>query len=331
MTEPTGVNADRTSHSSRRCTSPRPIDPDEVQIPPYYPDHPITRLDWALYLETIQILDDKVGRVLSRLEDENLTEDTIVFLWGDHGRAMVRGKQFLYDEGIRIPLIVSWPGRLRPTVCDSLVSAIDLAPTWIELVGEGVPKHMQGRSIIPLPESERNHIFSARDRCDETIDRIRCVRTKRFKYIRNFFPELPYAQFNAYKKRQYPVLALMEVLNARGELSPEQARFLGPNRPEEELYDLRSDPFEIHNLADDPGHEDVLRALRGKLEDWMRRTGDQGGTPETDVVLRHWRKNARDGYVKTMRERGLDPDSAEDHLHWWEHRLEEMHGTILTR
>lgn len=107
------------SHRAFHKDSDNPIDPEQVKIPPYYPDHPVTRLDWALYLETIQNLDKKVGKVLQRLEDEGLAENTVVFFWGDHGRPMVRGKQFLYDGGIHIPLIVRWPGMIEPqTVVD---------------------------------------------------------------------------------------------------------------------------------------------------------------------------------------------------------------------
>lgn len=300
-----------------------PIDPDKVEIPPYYPDHPLTRKDWALYLETIQILDRKVGEILKRLEDEGLAENTVVFLWGDHGRAMVRGKQFLYEGGIRIPLIVRWPGRITPgTVRDDLVSTIDLTATWLRIAEVDVPDHMQGMDLFSDETAKREYIFAARDRCDETVDRIRCVRTKRYKYIRNFLPDRPYTQFNAYKKLQYPVLTLMEVLHKQGKLTPEQERFMAPTRPEEELYDLENDPYELNNLADDPRYQDVLRELRGKLEKWIEETGDQGEIPEEPEVLEYWRREAVERFAKRMKERGLSPDiGPEEYLRWWEEKL----------
>ena len=314
------------AHRAFQRDPDNPIDPDDVELPPYYPDHPIARRDWALYLETIQNLDKKVGKILQRLEDEGLADNTVVFFWGDHGRAMVRGKQFLYEGGIRIPLIVRWPGRIEPgTVNDELVSTIDLAPTWMTIAGIDVPDHMQGKVLPELDAHGRDYIFAARDRCDETDDRIRCVRTKQYKYIRNFFPERPYTYFNAYKKRQYPVLTLMEVLHAKGELTPAQERFMAPTRPEEELYDLQNDPYEIHNLAGNPEYHEILVELRGKLDAWIEETGDQGEIPEDEEVAAYWDRQAAESFAKGMRANGLEPDATpEEYLAWWERKLNEM-------
>lgn len=305
-----------------------PIDPDDVELPPYYPDHPIARRDWALYLETAQNLDKKVGKILQRLEDEGLADNTVVFFWGDHGRPMVRGKQFLYEGGIHIPLIVRWPGPVQPgTVNDELISTIDLAPTWMTIAGVDVPDYVQGQVFLGPDARGRDYIVAARDRCDETDDRVRCVRTKRYKYIRNFFPERPYTYFNAYKKFQYPVLTLMEVLGARGELTPEQVRFMAPTRPAEELYDLQSDPHEIHNLADDAEYQEILVDLRAKLDEWIEETGDKGALPEDEEVAAYWDRSAAENFARSMRSRGLEPDIApEEYLAWWEQRLSQMHS-----
>jgi len=303
-----------------------PIDPDRVEIPPYYPDHPITRKVWALYLETIQNLDKKVGKLLQRLEDEGLAENTVVFFWGDHGRAMVRGKQFLYEGGIHIPLIVRWPGHIEPgSLNDELVSAIDLAPTWMEIAGIDIPDYMQGQDLFGSDRVERDCIFAARDRCDETGDRIRCMRTKRYKYIRNFFPEQPYTKFNAYKKLQYPVLTLMEMLYSEGKLTAEQAKFMASTRPKEELYDLQDDPHELHNLANEPDYQGILKELCSKLDTWIEETGDQGEIPEDEEVVTYWDKNFEEHFSKNMEERGLESDiSPEKYIDWWEKKLFDM-------
>lgn len=304
----------------------RPTDPDSVELPPYYPDHPITRKDWALYLDTVQNLDKKVGKILQRLEDEGLAENTVVLFWGDHGRPMVRGKQFLYDGGIHVPLILRWPGRIQPgSVNDSLVTQIDFAPTWLQVAQAQVPEHMQGDSLLGPEVGQRDHVVAARDRCDETDDRIRCVRTRQHKYIRNFHPERPYTHFNAYKKQAYPVLSLLEVLHAEGKLTPEQAHFMADARPTEELYDLERDPHEVHNLADDPEHQAILEELRGKLDQWIEQTGDQGAISEDEEIQQYWDQNAASRFAKGMEERGLSVDSTpEDHLRWWDQRLNEM-------
>jgi len=270
------------THRGFKHCKERPVDPAQVTLPPYYPDHPVARQDWALYLETINVLDEKIGGVLKRLEDDGLAGNTIVFYFGDHGRAHVRGKQWLYDGGIHIPLVIRWPGHIKAgTVVEELVSAIDFAPTCLKLAGAEPPKHMQGRVFLgPEKQPEPEWVFATRDRCDETMDRIRCVRTRRYKYIRNFMPERPYTQTNAYKERAYPMLRLMKELHAEGKLTPVQQLFMAERRPEEELYDVQADPWEIRNLAASPEHQDVLKKMRATLEKWIVETDDQGRFPE---------------------------------------------------
>ncbi|MFC1529401.1 sulfatase [Gemmatimonadota bacterium] len=302
----------------------RPVDPDQVDLPPYYPDHPVTRRDWADYLECAQNLDRKVGTVLSRLEEEGLAEDTIVFFFGDHGRAHVRGKQFLYEGGIRVPLIIRWPGGVgEGNIRDDLVSLIDLAPTAMRMAGIDPPDHLHG---LPLPEegNGREFIIAARDRCDETFDRIRCVRDRRYKYIRNFYPNLPWTQTNLYKLRQYPVLTLLQVLHARGDLTPEQARFMAPGRPPEELYDLENDPHEVRNLAEVPARERLLNAMRDRLETWITELGDIGEEPEDPAVAaRIYRELSLPNQRRTMEQRGLFLDvSPGEYLAWWKEWLQ---------
>lgn len=294
------VNFSET-HRSFKKAKQHPIDPDKVVLPPYYPDHPIAREDWALYLDTVGYLDKKVGAVLKRLEDEGLAEETIVLFFGDHGRAHVRGKQWLYDGGIHVPLLIRIPEKFRiadqgrpGTVCDEMVNAIDFGPTCMALCGIAIPASMEGQSFLGPSPKKRDYIIAARDRCDETVDRIRCVRTKRYKYIRNFMPERPYTQMNRYKWRQYPVLRLMHELHDAGKLTPVQELFMAPRRPPEEFYDLQSDPHEIKNLADSPEHQEVLKDLRAKLETWIQQTGDQGQTPEDSSIHEDWEKRQKE-------------------------------------
>jgi len=231
-----------THRGFKHCKA-HPVDPEKVTLPPYYPDHPVARQDWALYLETVNVLDEKIGGVLERLEADGLADNTIVFYFADHGRAHVRGKQWLYDGGIHIPLVIRAPGLTEAgTVVDEMVSAIDFGPTCLRLCGIEPPQHMQGRVFLgPARDEPREFIFAARDRCDETVDRIRCVRDKQFKYIRNFMPERPWTQPNYYKLSSYPMLGLMHRLHNEGKLTPEQDRWFAPRKPDEELYDVRRD------------------------------------------------------------------------------------------
>lgn len=279
----------------RAFHAPRKADPNQVVIPPYYPDHPVTRRDWADYLDAASELDRKVGLILDQLSADGLAGNTVVVLMGDHGQSHVRGKQFCYEEGLHIPLIVRWPsGVAAPRgvspglVENRLVEAIDLAPTFLSLAGVAKPEGMQGRVFLgDQAEPARQYAFGARDRCDETVFRLRTVRNARYRYIRNFTPDRPFLQANAYKERSYPVWNLLKELDARGELTPVQKVLTAPTMPAEEFYDLESDPYEIHNLAgsESPVHREALARLRSALERWIEETDDQGRVFESPEVV----------------------------------------------
>ena len=265
----------------------RRIDPHKVTLPPYYVDHPVVRDDWANYLDSINLLDIKVGAVLDQLEADGLADNTIVIFFSDHGRCLFRGKQFLWDAGIHVPLIVRWPGKFNPgQVDDRMVSAIDITATSLKLAGIEPPPQMEGRVFLgPDPDPAREYIVAARDRCDETVDRIRAVRTRRYKYIRNYYPERSSSQLNRYKESQYPPLPLMRKMNDEGQLSKAQSLFFTPTRPREELYDLEADPYEVHNLANSRKHRKIRKKLEQHLDNWIEETGDQGAIPEPQDII----------------------------------------------
>lgn len=284
-------------------------DPEKVRLPPYYPDHPVARRDWAQYLNTAMALDKKVGFVLDKLEEDGLGENTVVIFFGDHGRAMVRGKQWCYDSGLRIPCIIYWPEGLEAPsgyeaekVTHRIIEAIDLTATTLDIFGIPKPEKMQGRILFgPNADPPRLYAFGARDRCDETVFRIRTVRDRRFRYIRNFMPERPFLQTNRYKERQYPMIALMRQLHAEGKLTPAQQVLMAPSRPAEELYDLQHDPWEVRNLADSPAHRHILKRLQEKLDHWIETTNDQGRIPEPQEVIDYWKNRYSDRQEKGKR------------------------------
>jgi arylsulfatase A-like enzyme len=279
----------------RAFTSPKRADPAKVVIAPYYPDHPVTREDYARYLDAASELDEKVGRILKRLEADGLAATTIVVFSGDHGEAHVRGKQFCYDEGLHIPLIIRWPSAAPTpkrfqagTVDDRLIAAIDFVPTLLDVAaGSPKPPFMQGEVFLgDHAGAPRRYVFGARDRCDETVFRFRTIRDERYRYIRNFMPERPFLQTNDYKERSYPVWNLIKELAAAGKLTPVQAVLAAPHMPPEELYDVVDDPYEIHNLADSsvPEHQMARQRLSAALERWIEESNDQGRTPEPPAV-----------------------------------------------
>ena len=264
---------------NRGAKVPAPVDPAKVQLPPYYPDHPVLREDWARYLNSIIQTDIELGEILKRLREDGDAENTIIFFWTDHGISHIRGKQYLYEEGIHIPLIVRGAGIKGGTVREDLVEHIDIAATSLSLAGVPIPSHIQGRALFARDYKPKAYIFSARDRCDETVERMRCVRTSRYKYIRNFYPHRPHTQPNRYKDGKQ-IMVTMRGLFAAGKLNSHQARPFLPRRPVEELYDLQSDPYELNNLAETPAHQRTLKKLRTVLFDWLEHTRDLGQIPE---------------------------------------------------
>jgi arylsulfatase A-like enzyme len=268
------------------------VDPEKVKLAAYYPDSPIARDEYANYLDAIQLSDGYLGELLERLDREGLAKDTVVVLSADHG-PLFRGKQFLYDGGIHIPLIVRFPdGRSAGTVDDRLVSGIDLAPTMLGLAGIRPPEGaMQGQDIFGPGYKERTHIFAARDRMDTSVDRMRAVRTQRHKYIRNYLPAIPYMQANEYKEKNYPTWNLVKEWAKQGKLNQAQALFASPVKPIEELFDVRADPDEVHNLALDPAHKQILAQMRSLVDGFVAEN-DARVTFEDplDIYRGYWRR-----------------------------------------
>ncbi len=270
----------------RKFHAPKHADPAKVEIPPYYPDHPVTRADWAEYLDAATELDRKVGLILNQLEADGIADRTIVVFTSDHGQAHVRAKQFCYEEGLHVPLIIRWPkafpapSQIKPGTVDArFIEAIDLAPTFLAIAGVAKPEGMQGRVVFgEKAEAPREFVFAARDRCDETVFRFRTVRDAKYRYIRNFTPERPFLQANQYKETSYPVWNLLKELDAQGKLNQYQRVLTSPTMPPEELYDLDDDPHEIHNLATcgDPKCQAELTRLSTILDRWIEESNDQG-------------------------------------------------------
>lgn len=261
-----------------------PVDRDEIELPPYLPDHPAIVEEYGNHLDAIQITDRKVGLVLDDLRENDLLGNTIVFFFSDHGMRMTRNKQFLYDGGLHVPVIIAdfrEEGLVHAgQTNDALISGLDLGTSALALAGIPIPDYMEGVNIFAEGFSGRDFVISTRDRCDFTIDRIRSVRSSRFKYIRNFLTDRPYAQPTYMDFDGVEFVRVMRELYADGKLNADQSRFFSTDRPAEELYDLQTDPYELNNLAGEPGFESVREEFASILDHWMEATGDQGQFPE---------------------------------------------------
>lgn len=283
---------------NRDANVDNPVPPDDVTLPPYYPDNAVMREDWAAYLNSWKAADDEVGKVLARLEREGELENTAIFFLTDHGISHLRGKQFLYEEGIRIPLIVRLPdGDMAGTVRHDLVSHIDIVHSSLMLAEISRPGWSDTRDLLFNTMGTREYVVSERDRCDETVDFMRSVTTQRFKYIRNFMPHLPHLQPNQYKDGK-AITKNARALHARDELPEHAERLLAATRPAEELYDLENDPHELNNLAADPEFADELARMRKRLRGHMSEHGDLGTIPEPILEEGGARKGTKfDSYV----------------------------------
>ncbi|MEW6306801.1 MAG: sulfatase [Verrucomicrobiota bacterium] len=254
--------------------------PEDVTLPPYYPRDQVLLEDWAAYLDAVRFTDKHVGDVLARLEKEGILDETFVIFMTDHGISHARGKQFLFDEGTRVPFVVRGPGIAKGKVREDLIEHIDMAAISLAAAGIAIPKSMQGRDVFAKNYQPRDAVFAARDRCDETVERIRSVRTGQYLYIRNFYPLRPHLQPNAYKDGKDIVIALRR-LHAEGKLNDLQEKLLfSPTRPAEELYEWQKDRWQVRNLAGDAAHAKAPTELRGRLDRWIKETNDHG--PESE-------------------------------------------------
>ena len=251
-------------------------DANAVILPPYYPRDPVLLNDWASYLDAVRFTDNHVGKVIARLEREGILNNTLIIFITDHGISHARGKQFLYHEGTHIPFIVRGPGISPGTIRNDLIEHIDMAAISLAAAGIPIPSTMQGENILAADYQPRQAVFAARDRCGETVDRIRSVRSAQYLYIRNFYPQRPLLQPSNYKDSK-AIVKQLRVLHADGKLSELTERLLfSPTRPVEELYAWTTDRWQLNNLSADPTYATVLSELRGQLDCWMVDSKDQG-------------------------------------------------------
>ena len=274
----------------QRKNHPLHVEPSAVNVPPYYPDTKTVRADMARFLSNVVDMDSLVGGLLKQLADDKLLDNTIIFFWTDHGDGLPNYKRELYDRGTHVPLVIRFPDKKQAgSRSDRLISSIDFGPTVLSLAGIQPPPYMQGRAFLGKHAERKpnEYVYSARDRMDSEYDRVRAVRDKRYRYIRNFRPDLPSYQNVEYRLQQNMMKEMLS-MKENGKLNEVQMRWFAPGKPKEELYDLQTDPFELTNLASSDKHTAELTRLRKEMDRWLVYANDQGAIPEKELISRMW-------------------------------------------
>ncbi|MDP6635689.1 MAG: sulfatase [Phycisphaerae bacterium] len=285
-----------SKQSHRKFASSKGISKERIEIPPYYPDHPVTRNDWAGYFASVNQFDRQVGAILKRLEADHLDKNTIVCVFSDHGRPMIRGKNWLYDSGTRIPLIIYYPENVKKPdghqvgkENSALLSVIDLVAETVLMAGGAIPDWMQGRSFLQKDSVPRKYIHTAVDRIGNIDSCSRAVRTDRFKYIRNFkTPGSINECTTAYRRANHPIYHLLNIMGGKNLLTSVQAQLLRPLAAEE-LYDLKKDPYETVNLIGNKEFEAVHKELKEQLAKWIESSKDKGLAKDSDAIVEHFK------------------------------------------
>ncbi|WNC73080.1 sulfatase [Thalassotalea psychrophila] len=269
------------------------IKPKEVSVPAYYPDTKIVREALAQIYNNVSAMDRQVGAILDRLKAEGLADNTIIIWTTDHGDGLPRGKREIYDSGIKVPLVVHWPEKYQPegisenTVNQQLISFVDLAPSILAMANVDVPSYIQGSALLADNAlAKREYVFASKDRLDEQYFYERAVRSSEFKYIRNYLPNKPGGTKLAYRE-QLPIMGELWRTFENGEMNAAQKAWFLP-RPKEELYNIKSDPDEVNNLAKDPAHQQQLAKMRAALTTWQHKVKDYSKLKEIDQANLFW-------------------------------------------
>ena len=263
------------------------VDPNDLSVPPFFPNDSLTRHALAVNYSNLVEMDKQMGEIIDKLKDQGLYENTYIFFYSDHGGPFPRHKRAIYDTGSKVPLVIKFPKRIQVKEKRNydLLNFIDFAPTILSIAGLEIPKVYQGIAFLGSKKSKnkRNYSYSASDRFDEVTDKIRAVKTKKYKYIRNYDINKPHA-LNNYYRTQMALMRHLTALNESNLLSAEQKLWFNVPKNPEEFYDLENDPFELNNLIGEKKYSKEIENLRIQLDNWIDQINDPVNIPEKELV-----------------------------------------------
>lgn len=283
------LNVTHESQVWGRANEPMLVRPEDVDVPTYYPDDSISRNVIARHLSNVMEMDRQVGKIIQQLKEDGLYDNTIIFFYSDHGDGLPHVKREINHRGLHIPLIIKAPFIKAGTVDEQLISSIDFAPTLLSLVGYPIPETIHGKAFLGLQKAKtkNKYVYGARDRMDSEVDRARSVSDGNFTYLKYYMPERPFYQ-NLQYRLQNPLMPHMLKLRDEGKLNENQMKWFRMTKPEEELFDIKNDPFELNNLANDPTYADKFQELREAHLKWKRDYKDWGEMLEMEMVKQWW-------------------------------------------
>ncbi len=284
------INALRSSDTESLDTL---SDPDKAELPPYLPDSPRMREIWAHMYDLLAVFDQGVGDLVGQLKEDGLLDNTVIFVFSDHGHGLPGHKRWLNNAGLQVPFILHVPDKykhfatnLEGPVTDRMVGFVDFAPTVISLAGAEVPKIMEGRNFLGAGTEPKDFIYGYRDRADDCYEVSRSVYDGRYLYVRHFMPQLPYFQqaiiFGPQKEGSYEEIHRLRNIG----MLPEGTRRMFGRKPAEELFDLENDRWEENNLVNDPTLAGLVEYLGKKVSTWMLNHQDTGMFSEGEMMIR---------------------------------------------
>ena len=281
-------NITHESQIWKRDTEQLKVDPNNLTVPPVFTDDSISRHALAVNYSNLVEMDRQMGLIIKKLKDQGLYENTYIFFYSDHGGPFPRHKRAIYETGSKVPLIVKFPIniKVKEKRNGDMLNFIDFAPTILSLADIDIPKIYQGEAFLGNKKSKtkRKYLFTASDRFDEHPDRIRAVKSKRFKYIRNYNINNPHALPLVYRN-QMALMQHLNKLNNSNMLSLKQKLWFQVPKNYEEFYDLENDPFELNNLIGDNNYLKELNDLRKQLDSWMEEINDLGHISEKELAI----------------------------------------------